>query len=366
MPAPAGHDAQCVRPLSVAPDVKIFVTGTDGYIGSVLGPELIAAGHEVHGLDTGYYKSGWLYHGPSIAPVTVAEDLRNIDPTDLEGFDAVVHLAELSNDPLSQLSPELTYRINHEGSVRLAEMARKVGITRFVYMSSCSVYGIAAGDDLVTETSDVNPQTPYAECKVRVENDVIPMTGDDFAPTFLRNATAYGASPRMRFDIVLNNLCGYARTTGQIRMISDGSPWRPLVHILDISKAIRCVLEAPHERVAGQVFNVGSTGQNYRVREIAETVAEVFTGCELTFGDDSDNRSYRVGFDKIAGELPGFSCDWDARRGARQLRELYDRIDLTTELFESRHHTRLKQLDFLLSTGQIDDELFWVPVGEEI
>ena len=252
----------------------------------------------------------------------------------------------------------ITYEINHEGSVRLAQLAKRAGVDRFVYMSSCSVYGVADGE--VDETSPVNPQTAYAECKTLVERDLLAMASDTFAPTFLRNATAFGASPRMRFDIVLNNLAGLAWTEKKIAMISDGTPWRPLVHGLDIAKAIRCVLAAPVELVAGEVYNVGSSEQNYRVREIAEIVGAEFPGCEVSFGAaGGDNRSYRVSFDKINNKLPGFSCDWDAVAGARQLHSVFRQIDLDADTFTGRGHTRLRQLQHLITTGQVDDELFW-------
>ena len=338
--------------------MKVLVTGTDGYLGCLLAPELLRDGHEVRGVDTGFYKSGWLYHGVGATVQTLAKDIRRLTPADLEGADAVVHLAELSNDPLGQLSPTITYQINHLGSVRLAELAKRAGVDRFVYMSSCSVYGVADGE--VDETSPVNPQTAYAECKTMVERDLTAMASDTFAPTFLRNATAFGASPRMRFDIVLNNLAGLAWTEKKIAMVSDGTPWRPLVHGLDIAKAIRCVLAAPVELVAGEVFNVGSSEQNYRVREIAEIVGAEFPGCEVSFGaSGGDNRSYRVSFDKINNKLPGFSCDWDAVAGARQLHQVFRQIDLDAGTFTGRGHTRLLQLQHLINTGQVDDELFW-------
>jgi nucleoside-diphosphate-sugar epimerase len=338
--------------------MKILVTGTDGYLGCLVAPELLRDGHDVLGVDTGFYKSGWLYSGVTATALTLTKDIRRLTDDDLAGVDAVVHMAELSNDPLGQLSPMVTYQINHEGSVHLAELARRAGVARFVYMSSCSVYGVADGE--LDETSPVNPQTAYAECKTRVERDLTAMASDTFAPTFLRNATAFGASPRMRFDIVLNNLAGLAWTEKRIAMVSDGTPWRPLVHALDIAKAIRCVLAAPVELVSGEVFNVGSSEQNYRVREIAEIVAAEFPGCQVTFGSsDRDNRSYRVSFDKINNKLPGFSCDWDAVAGARQLHEVFRRIDLDFATFAGRGHTRLLQLQHLIRTGQVDDELFW-------
>lgn len=338
--------------------MKILVTGTEGYLGCLLAPLLVEDGHDVTGLDTGYYKHGWLYNGVTSTVATIAKDIRDVQVEDLRGFDAVVHMAELSNDPLGDLLGEVTYEVNHKGSVRLATVAKEAGVSRFVYMSSCSVYGVA--DGTVDETSPVNPQTAYAICKARVERDVAPLADETFAPTFLRNATAFGASPRMRFDIVLNNLAGLAWTTGKIAMNSDGTPWRPLVHGLDIAQAIRRVLTAPVEAVRGEVLNVGSEEQNYQVRDIAEKVAAAFPGCELSFGPASaDNRSYKVNFDKIKKVLPDFECQWDAARGAQQLHDVFEAIQLDEATFNGRGHTRLKQLEHLLSTGQIDAELFW-------
>ncbi|MEL6457757.1 MAG: SDR family oxidoreductase [Cyanobacteria bacterium J06621_15] len=339
--------------------MKILVTGTEGYLGCLLAPLLIEKGHEVVGVDTGYYKVGWLYNGTETSAKTLNKDIRHISLEDLQGVEAIVHMAELSNDPTGQLSPTITYDINHVGSVRLAKLAKQAGVRRFVYMSSCSVYGVATEGD-VTEKSPVNPQTAYAECKTMVERDVQPLASDDFSPTFMRNATAFGASPRMRFDIVLNNLAGLAWTTKEIKMTSDGTPWRPLVHALDISKAIICALEAPRDIVHNQIFNVGDTANNYRVKEIAEFVAEAFPGCKLSFGDNaSDNRSYRVSFEKINTVLPGFKCDWNARLGAKQLAEVFNQIDMTEEVFFSRGFTRLKQLEYLIRTQQIDKDFFW-------
>ena len=338
--------------------MKVLVTGTEGYLGCLLAPELIHDGHEVLGVDTGFYKAGWLYNGVDTTARTLVKDIRHLSVEDLQGVDAIVHMAELSNDPLGQLSPTITYEINHQGSVRLAELAKQAGVSRFVYMSSCSVYGVADGE--VDETSPVNPQTAYAECKTLVERDLLAMADDTFSPTFMRNATAFGASPRMRFDIVLNNLSGLAWTTKKIAMISDGTPWRPLVHGLDIAKAIRKVLDAPRDVVHAEVFNVGSSEQNYRVRQIAEIVGDVFTGCDVSFGDSGgDNRSYRVSFEKITNKLPGFSCDWNAERGARQLHEVFSSISMDTETFTGRGHTRLLQLQHLITTHQLDDKLFW-------
>ncbi len=347
--------------------MKVLVTGCEGYLGSLLPPLLMEKGHEVIGVDTGFYKVGWLYNGTAVTAKTLNKDIRHITEEDLQGVEAVVHMAELSNDPTGQLAPNITYEINHKGSVRLAKLAKRVGVSRFVYMSSCSVYGVATEGD-VTEASPVNPQTAYAECKTLVERDVQPLADDDFSPTFMRNATAFGASPRMRFDIVLNNLAGLAWTTKEIKMTSDGTPWRPLVHALDICKAIVCALEAPRDIVHNQIFNVGDTSNNYRVKEIAEIIADVFPGCELSFGTNgADNRSYRVSFEKINTMLPGFQCDWNAEKGAQQLLDIFSLIDMGRDTFMFRGFTRLKQLEYLISTQQIDSNFFWksyIPVRE--
>jgi len=339
--------------------VKVLVTGTDGYIGVMLAPLLLERGHDVVGLDTGYYRAGWLYNGVKKSPQWINKDIRCINTDDLQGFEAVVHLAELSNDPLGQHNPEITFDINHRGSVELAKKCKEVGITRFVYTSSCSVYGVG-NDDFKTEESDPNPQTAYAKCKVLVERDVSQLAGDDFSPTFLRNATAYGPSPRMRFDIVLNNLAGLAWTTKEIKLTSDGTPWRPLVHVLDICEAIACTLEAPREAIHNQIFNVGDTAENYRVKEIAEIISNTFPGCALTLGkNDADNRSYRVSFDKIKAHLPGFACRRNAKIGAQQLLEVFERINMSEEIFKFRAYTRLKQLEYLIKTRQIDSKFYW-------
>ena len=340
--------------------MRILVTGCQGYLGSLLVPVLTRLGHDVLGLDTGYYNDRSLFHEREDLPRTVVTDLRLVTSDNLAGVEAVVHMAELSNDPAGQLAPTITYDINHKGSLRLAELAKQAGVRRFVQMSSCSVYGVAEGG-IVDESSAVNPQTAYAECKVLVERDLRRLASPEFSPTFLRNATAYGASPHMRFDIVLNNLAGLAWTTHKIKMTSDGTPWRPLVHGLDICQAVSAVLSAPTEAVHNEVFNVGDTDHNYRVRDIAEIVAETFPGCELSFGPASaDNRSYKVSFEKIRQHIPTFRCEWDARRGAKQLFDLFTKIDLSTDLFLDRSFTRLKQLEHLIRTGQIDRQFFWV------
>lgn len=343
--------------------MKLLVTGVEGYIGCLLAPLLQSRGHEVVGLDTGYYRDGWLFSDRALVPGFprfINRDIRHIEAEDLRGIDAVVHLAELSNDPLGDNNPEVTFQINHLASLRLAQLARAAGVKRFVYTSSCSVYGVANGDQPLTETSATAPQTAYAQCKTLVERDVGLLATKDFSPTFLRNATAYGASPRMRFDIVLNNLCGIAATSGKITMTSDGSPWRPLVHLLDICEAVCCTLDAPRDAVHNEIFNVGHDADNFQVRGIAQIVADVYPGCELSFGAaGADNRSYRVSFAKIHAQLPGFQCSWDARKGARQLQGVFQRIGLDQPLFESRPFTRLKQLKYLQASGQIDAKFFW-------
>jgi nucleoside-diphosphate-sugar epimerase len=344
--------------------MKVLVTGADGYIGAILVPHLIEHGHEVSGLDCGFYRNGWLYDDGRARPPVVTQDIRGIDAADVVDFDAVVHLAELSNDPLGEHDQRLTYEINHRGSVELARTCKAAGIRRFIYTSSCSVYG-AGSDDIKNELSAPNPQTAYARCKVLVERDVQALADERFTPVFLRNATAFGASPRMRFDIVLNNLAGHAWTAGEIKMTSDGTPWRPLVHVNDICEAIRLSLEAPREAVHNQVFNVGSDEQNYRIREIAEIIAGAFPGCVVSFGPSSgDTRSYRVSFAKIHRHLPAFRCRWTAERGARQLRDIFERIALSREMFGYRAYTRLLQLKYLLATRQIDEDFYFREAAE--
>lgn len=338
--------------------MKVLLTGSDGYLGCLAGPYLMQRGHEVVGVDVGLYRAGWLYDASVPTPLTINRDVRELGAADLEGFDAVVHMAELSNDPIGQLRPAVTEEINHHGSVRLARLAKQAAVSRFVHMSSCSVYGLTHGEE-VDESSATNPQTVYAVCKTLVERDLTNLADAQFAPTFLRNATAFGASPRMRFDLVLNNLAGLAWTTGEIVMTSDGTPWRPLVHVLDIAKAVACVLEAPAESVRGEVFNVGDDAQNYQVKEMAEIIAEIFPRCSLHFGPASaDNRSYRVSFEKISTRLPGFSCEWTAEGGVRQLRDVFDAVDLTPAMFGFRGYTRLSQIEYLLRSGQLDEHLF--------
>ena len=339
--------------------MRVLLTGADGYIGAIMGPKLLEAGHDVVGLDTGFYRRGWLFDDGRPHPRVISGDQRRIAAADLDGFDAVVHLAELSNDPIGENDPDLTMDINHRGSVGLARLARDAGVTRFIQASSCSTYG-AGGDEMRTEESALAPQTAYARCKILVEEGVRALMDERFTPVFMRNATAYGASPRQRFDLVLNNLCGFAHTIGEIRMTSDGSPWRPITHIEDICEAMLCALTAPREAVAGEAFNVGDDGENYRIREIAEIVAGTFPGCTLTVGDSGgDTRSYRVSFAKIRDRMPAFRTRWTAERGARQLKSVFERVGLTKEMFEAPPFTRLKELRYLQETRQLDDRLYW-------
>jgi len=339
--------------------VKVLVTGHQGYIGSVLCPLLREHGHAVVGLDTGYF-DGCDFMDPPVAVHTIRRDVRDLTAADLEGVDAVIHLAALSNDPMGQLDPTLTDAINHNGSVHLGELARAAGAQRFVFSSSCSMYGVGNGEAL-NEEAPFHPVSAYAQSKVDSERGLSALASDSFSPVFLRNATAYGVSPRMRVDLVLSNLVGWAMTTGAIKIMSDGSPWRPLAHIRDISAAMIASLTAPRASIHNQAFNVGRNSDNYQVRDIAEIVRQTVPGAQVTYAGsgEPDRRSYRVDFSKIARQLPGFTPAWNVERGAAETYDAFRRAGLDLAQFEGRKYIRLKQLSYLRDQGRLGPDLRW-------
>ncbi len=340
--------------------MKILLTGHLGYIGVEAVPVLRAAGHEVTGLDTGLYDECDFAAPPDEIPSLDVGDFRDVTAAHLEGFDAVMHLAALSNDPLGDLNPDLTYDINLEGSVSLARAAKQAGVPRFLFSSSCSLYG-AGSDEALDETAAFHPVTPYGESKIKVEQALTELADDGFSPTYFRNATAYGVSRRLRADIVVNNLVGYAVTTGKVLLKSDGTPWRPLVHIRDIIAAFAAAVTAPREAIHDRAFNVGKNGENYRIREVAELVAEVVPDCEVAFeaGASADLRNYRVDFTRAQKELPGFEPTWTLRAGIEELYAAYTGAGLTEEEFLGPRYYRLKTLQGLLDKGRLDDSLRW-------
>ncbi len=339
--------------------MRVLLTGHEGYIGAVAGEVLREAGHEVVGLDLGWFRGCDL--GPNPGGDGPRRDVRDVTEADLEGIQGIVHLAAVSNDPIGQLNPDVTYAINHRASVRLAELAKKAGVERFVFFSSCSLYG-SAGDNILDETAGFAPLTAYGESKVFAERDIAPLADDDFTPTFLRNATVFGASPRLRGDVVVNNLTGVAHTTGNIHMRSDGTPWRPLVHVRDVCRVAAAVLEAPRERVHNEAINVGRTDQNLRIFEVAEIVKAAIPGTEITFADDAgpDLRCYRVDCSKLVDLLPEAAPQMTVSDGVAELLAWFNRYGLADGAIDGSQFTRLRRIDELAAAGSIDSDLRWI------
>lgn len=344
--------------------MRVLVTGHNGYIGSVMVDVLHAAGHSVVGLDAYFFENCGITQAERIP--AFRKDLRDVTHADLQGFEAIVHLAALCNDPLGDLNPDWTNEINFKASLRLAQLARDAGVKRFLYASSCSMYG-KAGDDALTEESPLRPLTPYAVSKIRTEEEVSKLADDDFSPVFLRNATAYGWSVRLRADVVLNNLVCWAHATGKVRIMSDGTPWRPLVHVEDISRVAAAALGAPRSAIHNQAFNVGVNEENYRVRDLAAIVSKTVPNCvvEYAAGGGPDPRSYRVSFNKLARLLPEFKPTWTAATGAQQVYQHIKEAAITLADFQGPRFTRLAQFKSLLEAGMLNDTLRWKTNGQD-
>ena len=340
--------------------MRVLLTGHTGYIGTVLARLLAQSGHDVTGLDSGLFAGCILGDAPLPIP-GLQRDLRDVTAADLDGFEAILHLAALSNDPLGNIDADNTFAINHLASVRLARLAKEAGVPRFLFASSCSLYGVADNDDLLDEDAPFHPLTPYGESKVLVERDVAPLADDDFSPVFLRNATAYGFSPRLRADIVVNNLVGYACTTGEVLIQSDGTPWRPLVHVEDIGRAFIAILEAPRAAVHGKAFNVGRSSENHRIRDLARMVEEIVPGSRVKYaeGGGPDPRSYRVDCDRLRAAVPAFQPRWTVRDGMIELADAYRRFGLTAEEFLGPQFLRIRQIQKLRQEGRLDADLRW-------
>lgn len=340
--------------------MRILLTGHDGYIGAVMSRVLLEHDHEVVGLDSQLFAGCDFGQDPTALPF-IAKDIRDVEAADLEGFEAVVHLAAISNDPLGNLNPECTFEINHVASVRLARLAREAGVERFVYSSSCSVYGAASPDDVLDESATFKPVTPYARSKVMVESDVHDLATDQFSPTYMRNATVYGISPRLRGDLVVNNLVGWALTTGRVHLKSDGTPWRPLVHVEDLCHAFSAVLSAPREAVHNEAFNIGRNEENYRISDVAEIVLKAVEGSTISYenGAGPDPRCYRVDFSKLAERLSAFRPAWTVARGVEQLLSAYRAVGLEQRDLEGDRYLRIKHIGQLLDEGRIDSSLRW-------
>jgi len=340
---------------------KILVTGNNGFIGTILVKLLVEKGYEVFGIDTNYFDEDCNLYPYKNDIMDIKKDVRNIAKEDLKDVYAVCHLAALSNDPIGELDPDLTYDINYHASVRLAKLAKKLGVTKFIYSSSCSLYGIA-GEEAITEEAEFNPVTAYAKSKVLTEKSILPLSDSDFSVTTLRNATAYGISPKLRVDLVVNNLVGWALTTGQIKILSDGTPWRPLIHAEDIARAFIAVIEAPKEVIKGEAFNVGKNSENYQVKDIATMIKAVLPDCEIIITGEHgpDSRTYKVNFDKIGRMLQGFDPQWNLKKGIEQIVNYYKQYGMSSNKFNDRYFIRLKQIKYLVDKGLVDSTLYWL------